>query len=89
MWSLTVSKTDQRAINTIHALLRDQFPLAFPQNYDALRPFQTRFLADVIERLPGFNPVLLRRALANHTIRDGYLLAPLHHCRDRRYDLDG
>jgi translation initiation factor IF-2 len=33
--------------------------------------------------------VLLRRALANHTRRDGYLLALLHHRGDRRYDLDG
>ena len=31
----------------------------------------------------------MRRALANHTRRDGYLLALLHHRGDRRYDLDG
>ena len=46
-------------------------------------------LADVIERMPGFDPVVLRRVLANHTRRDGYLLALLHHRGDRRYDLDG
>jgi len=32
---------------------------------------------------------LLRRALANHTGRDGYLLALVHGRGDRRYDLDG
>ena len=35
------------------------------------------------------DPVLLRRALAHHTSRDGYLLALLHHRGDRRYNLDG
>ena len=33
--------------------------------------------------------MLLRRALANHTRRDGYLLALIHGRGDRRYDLDG
>ena len=32
---------------------------------------------------------LLRRALANHTDRDGYRLALIHGRGDRRYDLDG
>ena len=31
----------------------------------------------------------MRRALANHTDRDGYRLALIHHRGDRRYDLDG
>jgi hypothetical protein len=46
-------------------------------------------LANVIAPMPGFDPVLLRRALANHTRRDGYLLALIHGRGDRRYDLDG
>ena len=33
--------------------------------------------------------MLLRRALANHTHQDSYLLALLHHHGDRHYDLDG
>ena len=33
--------------------------------------------------------MLLRRALANHTRRDGYLLALIQGRGDRRYDLDG
>jgi sRNA-binding protein len=69
-----VSQTDKRAVNAIHALLMDQFPLAFPQDYDAIRPLKVGILADVIERLPGIDPGLLRRVLANHTSRDGYWL---------------
>ena len=66
----------------------DRFPHAFPQDYDAIRPLKVGILADVIARLPGCDPVLLRRALANHTRRDGYLLAVIHGQGDRRYDLD-
>ena len=84
-----VSKSDKRAVHTIHAMLMERFPLAFPQDYDAIRPLKVGILADVIERMPGFDPVVLRRVLANHTRRDGYLLALLHHRGDRRYDLDG
>lgn len=84
-----MSQTDKRAVHAIHALLMDRFPLAFPQDYDAIRPLKVGILADVIERLPGIDPGLLRRALANHTSRDGYLLALIHGRGDRRYDLDG
>jgi sRNA-binding protein len=84
-----VSQTDKRAVNTIHAILRDRFPRAFPRDYDAIRPLKTGILADVIARMPGFDPGVLRRALANHTSRDGYLLALIHGRGDRRYDLDG
>ena len=84
-----MSKSDKRAVHTIHAMLMERFPKAFPQDYDAIRPLKVGILADVIERMPGFDPVVLRRALANHTQRDGYLLALLHHRGDRRYDLDG
>ena len=84
-----MSKSDKRAVHTIHAMLMERFPKAFPQDYDAIRPLKVGILADVIERMPGFDPVVLRRVLANHTRRDGYLLALLHHRGDRRYDLDG
>ena len=84
-----MSQTDKRAVNTIHAILRDRFPLAFPKDYDAIRPLKIGILADAIARMPGFDPVVLRRALANHTSRDGYLLALIHGRGDRRYDLDG
>ena len=84
-----MSQTDKRAVNTIHAILRDRFPKAFPKDYDAIRPLKIGILADAIARMPGFDPVVLRRALANHTSRDGYLLALIHGRGDRRYDLDG
>ena len=38
--------------------------------------------------MPGFDPGLLRWALANHTRRDGYWLALSHGRGDRRYELD-
>lgn len=84
-----MSQTDKRAVNTVHALLMDRFPLAFPKDYDAIRPLKVGILADLRQRLPDVDPVLLRRALANHTRRDGYLLALIHGRGDRRYDLDG
>ena len=84
-----MSKSDHRAINALHGLLQERFPQAFPNNYDELRPLKTGIHADLIARLPGFDPIALRRALANHTSRDGYLLALLHGRGDRRYDLDG
>ena len=73
-----MSKTDHRAVKTLHGLLQERFPLAFPQHYDDLRPLKIGILADLIERLPGFDLTALRRALANHASRDGYLLALLH-----------
>lgn len=84
-----MSKSDKRTVNAIHALLRDRFPKAFPKDYDAIRPLKTGIHADLIQRLPEVDPVLLRRALANHTDRDGYRLALIHGRGDRRYDLDG
>lgn len=84
-----MSNRDKRAVNALHALLMDRFPRAFPKDYDALRPLKTGIYADLLQRLPEADPVLLRRVLANHTRRDGYLLALLHQRGDRRYDLDG
>lgn len=39
--------------------------------------------------MPGFDAAMLRRALANHTSRDGYWLALLHGQGDHCYDLNG
>ena len=84
-----MSTRDKRDVTALHRQLMDRFPKAFPQDYDAIRPLKIGIHADVRQRWPEVDPVLLRRALANHTSRDGYLLALLHHRGDRRYDLDG
>ena len=84
-----MSPRDKRDVTDLHRQLMDRFPRAFPKDYDALRPLKLGIHADILHRWPEVDPVLLRRALANHTRRDGYLLALLHHRGDRRYDLDG
>ena len=84
-----MSQSDKRTVNAAHAILMERFPQAFPKDYDAIRPLKIDIHADLIRRLPDFDHTLLRRALANHTQRDGYLLALLHGRGDRRYDLDG
>jgi sRNA-binding protein len=84
-----MSQTDKRAVHALHALLIKRFPEAFPKDYDAIRPLKLGIHADLIARAPDLDPVLLRRALANHAQRDGYLLALIHGRGDRRYDLDG
>lgn len=84
-----MSTSDKRAVSEIHRLLMERYPKAFPKNYDLIVPLKTGVLADLSQRLPEVDPTLLRRALANHTARDGYLLALIHHRGDRRYDLEG
>jgi len=84
-----VSTSDKQAVNAVHHVLMERFPNAFPKNYDQILPLKTGIHADLVERLPDISPTLLRRALANHTSRAGYLLALIHHRGDRRYDLDG
>ena len=84
-----MSKSDHSAIQSLHGRLQERFPLAFPKHYDDLRPLKLGILTDVIEQLPDVDPTALRRALANHTSRDGYLLALIHGRGDRRYDLNG
>ncbi len=61
-----MSKSDHRAIQTLHALLQERFPLAFPKHYDDLRPIKLGILTNLITRLPDVDPTALRRALANH-----------------------
>ena len=84
-----MSQTDKRAVSAVHTLLMERFPRAFPKDYDAIRPLKPDIHTDLIRLLPDVDPALLRRALANHTGRDGYLLALVHGRGDRRYDLDG
>ncbi|MFO7642556.1 MAG: ProQ/FINO family protein [Candidatus Competibacteraceae bacterium] len=77
----------------LHALLMDRFPKAFPKDYDAILPLKRDIDADIRARLIAsgepVDPDLLRRVLANHTGRAGYLLALLHRPDGLRYDLDG
>ena len=84
-----VSKRDKQTVNVIHALLMDRFPKAFPKDYDQIRPLKTGIHADLVRHLPEIDTTLLRRTLANHTARDGYLLALIHHRGNHRYDLHG
>jgi sRNA-binding protein len=76
-------------VRQIHALLMERFPVAFPRNYDAIRPLKVGIEQDLTACLGNaVDPRLLRRALANHTERAGYLLAVLHG-PGVRVDLDG
>ena len=71
----------------------ERFPEAFPKNYDDLLPLKLDIDADIRERLIArgepVDPDLLRRVLANHVGRAGYLLALIHRRDGRRFDLDG
>ena len=77
----------------LHRRLMDLFPKAFPKDYDAILPLKLDIDADLrarlIEQGKPVDPDLLRRVLANHTGRAGYLLALLHRPGGQRYDLDG
>lgn len=76
-------------VKQVHALLMERFPAAFPRDYDAIRPLKVGIDQDLMARLgTAVDPQLLRRALANHTERAGYLLAVLHG-PGVRVDLDG
>ena len=84
-----MSTRDKHAVNAVHHLLMECFPKAFPKDYDRIVPLKVGIQADLLERLPEVDPTLLRRALANHTSRAGYLLALVHHHGDWRYNLEG
>lgn len=43
-----MSKSDHRAIQTLHDRLQEQVPLAFPKNHDDFRPLKIGILADMI-----------------------------------------
>ncbi|HCK82004.1 MAG TPA: hypothetical protein DIC59_11145 [Candidatus Competibacteraceae bacterium] len=77
----------------LHRRLMELFPKAFPADYDALLPLKLGIETDILARLLALGepaePDLLRRVLANHTGRAGYLLALLHRPGGRRHDLDG
>ena len=85
--------TAKKHAAALHALLMDRFPQAFPKDYDAILPLKLGIETDILLRLAEagepVDPDLLRRVLANHTGRAGYLLALLHRPDGRRYDLDG
>ena len=84
-----MSKSNHRAIQTLHSRLQERVTLAFPKNYDDFRPLKIGILTNLIIRLPDVDPTALRRALANHTNRDGYLLALIHGRGDCHCDLNG
>ena len=84
-----MSKSNHRAIQTLHSRLQERVTLAFPKNYDDFRPLKIGILTNLIIRLPDVDPTALRRALVNHTSRDGYLLTLIHGRGDYRYDLNG
>jgi len=67
----TMSKSDHRAIQTLHNLLQERFPLVFPKNCDDLRPLKIGIHADLIARLPDVDPPGAGQPYG----RDGYLLA--------------
>ena len=85
--------TAKKNAAALHALLMDRFPKVFPKDYDAILPLKRDIDADIRDRLLALgepvDPDLLRRVLANHTGRAGYLLALIHRRDGRRYDLDG
>ena len=84
-----MSKCDKQTVSVIHALLMNRFPKVFPKDYDQIKPLKIGIHADLVRHLPEIDATLLRRALANHTTRDGYLLALIHHRGNHRYDLHG
>ena len=83
----------KKEVAALHRLLMERFPEAFPENYDDLLPLKLDIDADIRERLIALgepaDPELLRRVLANHVGRAGYLLALIHRRDGRRFDLDG
>lgn len=83
----------KKQATALHRRLMNLFPKAFPKDYDAILPLKLGIEADLRERLIArgepVDPDLLRRVLANHTGRAGYLLALLRRPDGRRYDLDG
>ena len=80
---------DKRLAKALHATLQEQFPAAFPRDYDAIRPLKVNIHQDILARLgAAVDPMILRRVLANHTERAGYLLA-LCYGPGIRVDLEG
>ena len=70
----------------------ERFPRRSPGT-DAILPLKLDIDVDIRARLiqqgEPVDPDLLRRVLANHTGRAGYLLALIHRRDGRRHDLDG
>ena len=85
--------TAKKQATALHRWLMERFPKAFPKDYDAILPLKLGIEADILMRLAEVGePVdsdLVRRVLANHVGRAGYLLALIHRRDGWRYDLDG
>lgn len=85
--------TAKKQATALHRRLIERFPKAFPKDYDAILPLKLGIEADILLRLAEVgepvDPDLVRRVLANHVGRAGYLLALIHRRDGRRYDLDG
>lgn len=85
--------TAKKQATALHRRLMERFPKAFPKDYDAILPLKLGIEADILMRLAEVgepvDPDLVRRMLANHVGRAGYLLALIHRRDGRRYDLDG
>ena len=83
----------KKRATALHRRLMDLFPEAFPARYDALLPLKLDIERDILARLVALGEPaeadLLRKVLANHVGRAGYLLSLLHRPGHRRYDLDG
>lgn len=85
--------TAKKQATALHRWLMERFPKAFPKDYDAILPLKLGIEADILMRLAEVGePVdsdLVRRVLANHVGRAGYLLVLIHRRDGWRYDLDG
>lgn len=85
--------TAKKQATALHRRLMERFPKAFPKDYDAILPLKLGIETDILMRLAEVgepvDPDLVRRMLANHVGRAGYLLALIHRRDGRRYDLDG
>ena len=83
----------KKQATALHRLLMRYFPSAFPSTYNALLPLKLGIEADILAQLEKrgerVDPSILRRVLANHTGRAGYLLALIHRRDRQRFDLEG
>ncbi|MEZ5602019.1 MAG: hypothetical protein R3F36_14285 [Candidatus Competibacteraceae bacterium] len=73
----------KKQATALHRLLMERFPKAFPRDYDAISPLKldidvTSARLRLIQQGAPVDPDLLRRVLANHVGRAGYLLALIH-----------
>ncbi|MCP4410026.1 MAG: hypothetical protein GY807_20245, partial [Gammaproteobacteria bacterium] len=78
----------RRLSRLLHAELTERFPIAFPKDYEAIKPLKIGIYEDLCEALgEDVDKALLKTVLKNQTSRDGYLLALMR--QDHRIDLQG